>query len=461
MMSSKRAFHEAFKRNPYANLSALAKPRKVDALAPSASDSPLLVAVGEAEGPASTPVQGLYANTSGAASKVSGEAAGAARQEPSILPLELEAPTEAALTVSSGTAEGTLTGDVADHVPHGEAAASTPDAGEADDNVPDGEANASAPSGPIGTFTACETFSGAWPGHVFKLGDRGVGYYEDCQAPLPPPPRTVDVAEALGKLRKPLQSTRKLPKAAKLMRALMDAELTPGTALQFFAVLEATLATRTGITAMAAATAEVAAPRSSAAAGGASTARGAGSTMAEAAAAMERDAAHAAVASVVAGAWQRRDCFSAAQQVKINAWRLRLLSVPQLRTDDSWSFAAACRALGADIEALSATITSGAGGDAVDAGSPARALLEATVACMRLAFSRYHHAWAQQPVDAAFQKASDRRLLFPPNLRETVDDFTTRIHERRRRPAGFSQHTVRAIESTAHPLRNRKGDIIP
>ena len=82
----------------------------------------------------------------------------------------------------------------------------------------------------------------------------------------------------------------------------------------------------------------------------------------------------------------------------------------------------------------------------------------ATLVCLAAALPLYTRSlWAKQPLDKLFATVAQRRLQLSPDQREELDDLTTKVTlARRKTVSGKPAQTVRAFNSTAHPLKTKK-----
>ncbi|CAB1119363.1 unnamed protein product [Ectocarpus sp. CCAP 1310/34] len=324
-------------------------------------------------------------------------------------------------------------------------------------------------------FRAADSFSGARKGYVFQKGPLGLGYYADkvqirataaadavvavSRAKSRGPeargsggrPATegrekkkqaVDVAASLQKLKVFILKPKKAAKAASLMADLMEAHMRPDNARMFFRALK---------------------PLAEEPAGEAALAAGEGGARAF------RKLAERASEWVAAPS----------EGVRAVTWELLFGLRHDTKTDDSFTFARAIKRLREAIEALGdvtggGKATNGTAGEGDDGegtgsarGNGASLSLERKVALMLVmkeAFKSYHLAWARSSIEPAFKAAADRRLLFPEGeLRDTLDGFTDAITKRQRNPGGLMappSRSVRAHNSTAHPMLNKRSDVI-
>eukprot|EP00903_Cladosiphon_okamuranus_P020530 g18844.t1 len=335
-------------------------------------------------------------------------------------------------------------------------------------------------------FQAASCFSGARQGYAFQKGPLGLGYYADkvqlraaaAAAAMEAAseaarvkrhgteargaaaasagataagsgdgerkPQTVDVKDSLQKLKVFILKPKKAAKAASLMADLMQAQMRPENARMFFRALKPLAEEPGGEAALAAGE------------GGARAFR----------LLMER-------ASEWVGA--------PAEGVRAVTWELLFGLRHDVKTDDSFTFARAIKRLREAIEALGDVAGGGKatdgtageedGGDgaagAGGGGGGVSLSLErkrAIILTMKEAFKSYHLAWARSSIEPAFKAAADRRRLFPEGeLRDTLDEFTDAITKRQRNPGGLMappSRSVRAHNSTAHPMLNKRSDII-
>ncbi|CAM9987314.1 unnamed protein product, partial [Ectocarpus sp. 13 AM-2016] len=254
--------------------------------------------------------------------------------------------------------------------------------------------------------------------------------------------QTVDVAASLQKLKAFILKPKKAAKAASLMADLMEAHMRPDNARMFFRALKPLA---------------------------------------------EEPAGEAALAAGEGGARSFRNLAERASEwvatplegVRAVTWELLFGLRHDTKTDDSFTFARAIKRLREAIEALGDVTgggmatdgTAGEGDDGEGTGSArgngVSLSLErklALILVMKEAFKSYHLAWARSSIEPAFKAAADRRRLFPEGeLRDTLDGFTDAITKRQRNPGGLMappSRSVRAHNSTAHPMLNKRSDVI-
>ncbi|CAN0315153.1 unnamed protein product [Ectocarpus fasciculatus] len=324
-------------------------------------------------------------------------------------------------------------------------------------------------------FRAAGSFDGARSGYVFQKGPLGLGYYADkvqiraaaaadavvaaSRAKSRGPEargsgvrlatesgekkaQTVDVAASLQKLKVFILKPKKAAKAASLLADLMKAHMRPENARVFFRALKPLAEEPSGEAALAAGE------------GGARAFR----MLAER-------------ASEWVGA--------PSEGVRAVTWELLFGLRHDTKTDDSFTFARAIKRLREAIEALGDVAgggkatdgtaregddgegTGSAGGNGISLSLERKTAL---ILVMKEAFKSYHLAWARSSIEPAFKAAADRRRLFPEGeLRDTLDSFTDAITKRQRNPGGLMappSRSVRAHNSTAHPMLNKRSDVI-
>lgn len=180
----------------------------------------------------------------------------------------------------------------------------------------------------------------------------------------------------------------------------------------------------------------------------------------------------------------RSNLFCNIQRFQLQNWFLVYSVKNSLCCDDSFRFSRACQVVSdlfdcdamfpplviADYsidnsESSSDDFRKEDGGDEQEEdkeGRPGVALRKArtnaTLACMTATLPLYSRSlWAKQPLDKLFAAVAQRRLLLPPDQREQLDDLTTKITTMRRKAvSGKPDQTVRAFNSTAHPLKTKK-----
>lgn len=81
--------------------------------------------------------------------------------------------------------------------------------------------------------------------------------------------------------------------------------------------------------------------------------------------------------------------------------------------------------------------------------------------CLDTAFRLYHWSWAKQPCDTVYACASERRLYFSDDSRESLDVLTMAITAAQRKDTSWSgPQTIRTYNSTAHPLLSKNVGIL-
>ena len=88
--------------------------------------------------------------------------------------------------------------------------------------------------------------------------------------------------------------------------------------------------------------------------------------------------------------------------------------------------------------------------------------LKAIMQCMRTAFKLYStRPWSKQPVDGLYSSAAHCRLHFPIPLRDELDELITSLRNIQRKNASYTgPMNIRTFNSTAHPLRSSKYDVL-
>jgi hypothetical protein len=154
---------------------------------------------------------------------------------------------------------------------------------------------------------------------------------------------------------------------------------------------------------------------------------------------------------------------------RVASWRLSTSTRRGLASDDTLEFAKASKILKNSIEEIHDFKPSAETGllPATEFSrskeSQKTERLAAIVACLSDAFKQHKRDWAKQPLDEVFKAASDRRMLFSDPYQEQLDSLTSQWTAYRRKRAasgGGEVRTVRAAESTAHPLRQVQTGIL-
>lgn len=171
----------------------------------------------------------------------------------------------------------------------------------------------------------------------------------------------------------------------------------------------------------------------------------------------------------------RGDLFSSKQRFQLQTWFLLYSVKNSLLCDDSFRFCRACQVVSELFQVMfPAIVTADYSEDAKkkdneedkDEGEedkePSAALKRdrtaATLVCLAAALPLYSRTlWAKQPLDKLFAAVAQHRLLLPSDQREQLDELTTAITlTRRKAVSGKPAQTVRAFNSTAHPLKTKK-----
>lgn len=228
-------------------------------------------------------------------------------------------------------------------------------------------------------------------------------------------PRSVDVAQALQKIKPHLSKEKKFEKASGLLYQLMQAHLSEETADLFFdTIYESTL-----------------------------QAPGQDFYL--------RGGVRAPARALFDKLLRERDLFFLErQQYELETLRLRVAVAGDLRTDDTYQFSRAAKHLREALLAMDGAYD--------QAGGQRKAAL---LCCMDEAFKAYGFQWAKTAIESAFQVATEKRLLFQDQDRDRVDEFSTAIAKARARSSsGWVPRVARTHESTAHPLRNKGRDLM-
>ena len=124
-----------------------------------------------------------------------------------------------------------------------------------------------------------------------------------------------------------------------------------------------------------------------------------------------------------------------------------------LSTDDSFTYNRACSDLKALIIQTAVTDKDKRESRAV---KDIRNRENAIFVCLDAAFRLYHWSWAKQPCDTVYACASERRLNFSDDSRESLDALTMAITAAQRKDTSWSgPQTIRTYNSTAHPLLSK------
>ena len=132
----------------------------------------------------------------------------------------------------------------------------------------------------------------------------------------------------------------------------------------------------------------------------------------------------------------------------IKAWKLKLVTVRELQTDDSYRFNKAMKFLDAAVKAWSASE------DELSLEKKRQ-----SINCLRQAFKLRNLAWAKPSLNVTMKAAAERRLCLPENLREELDAWSN-AH----RQDGKAKKPTILIGSTfnVHPLHTvgNKGSVV-
>ncbi len=89
----------------------------------------------------------------------------------------------------------------------------------------------------------------------------------------------------------------------------------------------------------------------------------------------------------------------------------------------------------------------------------------AILACLATALRQNLHQWAKPSIEDLFKTATEKRMFFPPEEREELDEMATKLRNAARglsvNPGGGSivGRSVRMVNSMATPFNTKKGDI--
>ncbi|EWM26368.1 hypothetical protein Naga_100031g4 [Nannochloropsis gaditana] len=249
---------------------------------------------------------------------------------------------------------------------------------------------------------------------------------EGC--PSPPmavsEPKTLELHEALQKITRALTSPKleKSRKAMGLLTKLLTAEMNTENASQFHAALGFFMASE----------------------GVWERLLGPG--------AEDRALAHALLAAVR----ERILLFEPSAQYRAASWILVGLLRPELLTDDTFAFRRAARRIREYVTALEKLRE----GDTLADRERRKAIL----ACLRTALKQNFHSWAKASIEELFKATAEKRLCFPEEEREELDEMATKLRTEARglsvNPSGtVVSRSVRMVNSMATPFNTKKGDV--
>lgn len=149
--------------------------------------------------------------------------------------------------------------------------------------------------------------------------------------------------------------------------------------------------------------------------------------------------------------------FGPEEQYRAATWILLGLLRSEMLTDDTFEFRRAARNIKEYIVAL----------QAIDDEQETYADKErrrAILACLATALRHNFHSWAKPSIEDLFKAATEKRMVFPEDEREELDEMSTRLRQTARglsvNPTGtVISRSVRMVNSMATPFNTKKGDI--
>lgn len=144
--------------------------------------------------------------------------------------------------------------------------------------------------------------------------------------------------------------------------------------------------------------------------------------------------------------------FSEEEQYRAATWVLLCTTRNELLTDDTFEFRRAIRQVKEYIHALPPSRTArgqegGEGGEGEEEGDSyaEKERRQAILACLSTALKQNLFSWAKPSVEDAFRAATERRLLFPEEEREELDEMSTKLRTTARGMAAAAASGVGAV----------------
>ena len=167
---------------------------------------------------------------------------------------------------------------------------------------------------------------------------------------------------------------------------------------------------------------------------------------------------------LVEAVYKKRVVLNPTQVFRVDTLHILVTLQNKLITDDSFKFARCCSNIKSFIAAIPsyAQDLEGLAKSAEQCESMMKRRLKAIINCMKTAFKLYStRPWSKQPVDSLFTSASDVRLHVPLVEREAMDELITILRNTQRKNDSYTgPTTIRTFNSTAHPLRSSKFDVL-
>jgi len=145
------------------------------------------------------------------------------------------------------------------------------------------------------------------------------------------------------------------------------------------------------------------------------------------------------------------------EQYRAATWILLGLLRAELLTDDTFEFRRAARSIKEYIVALQAMNED----EETYADKERR---KAILACLATALRQNLHSWAKPSIEDLFKAATEKRLIFPEDEREELDEMSTKLRQAARglsvNPTGtVISRSVRMVNSISTPFNTKKADI--
>lgn len=149
--------------------------------------------------------------------------------------------------------------------------------------------------------------------------------------------------------------------------------------------------------------------------------------------------------------------FGPEEQYRAATWILLGLLRAELLTDDTFEFRRAARSIREYIVALARMNEE----EETYADKERR---KAILACLASALRQNLHSWAKPSIEDLFKAATEKRLIFPEDEREELDEMSTKLRLVARglsvNPTGtVISRSVRMVNSMATPFNTKKADI--
>jgi len=148
--------------------------------------------------------------------------------------------------------------------------------------------------------------------------------------------------------------------------------------------------------------------------------------------------------------------FGPEEQYRAATWILLGLLRAELLTDDTFEFRRAARSIKEYVVALQVMNE-----EETYADTERR---KAILACLATALKQNLHSWAKPSIEDLFKAATERRLVFPEDEREELDEMSTKLRQTTRglsvNPTGtVISRSVRMVNSMSTPFNRKKADI--